>query len=368
MKYFKLVDSLTKFIKITTKNFVYSWNLENLEKVVFNVLKQTFTTISIFQHFDLDKKTWIESDVFDYVATIVLSQIKFDDKLHFIAFMFKRIFSTKCNYEIYDKKLLIKIKAFEKWRSKCANIFVENLIKVFIDHKNLKHFMKSKQLNEKQTRWIEFLFEFNFKITYKSNVQSIKSNNLTCRFANLLEFDDNDDERKKYNYVTLLKKKHLNKRVRNVVNLVVALLNETQKTIVHLVVMIYNLNEKSLFEKKKIDEIFFTNVLEKDDEQRTIEKSIIDIFNVQFEKLIIDILDVQFEKLIIDILDAQSNIMTMIRAIYRDDVILQRVMKAKKEKERQMSIDITRIEFKFEFENCEIKNNLLWVRKRLYIS
>ena len=48
MKYFKLVDLLTKFIKFTTKNFVYLWNFENLEKIVFNVLKQTFTTISIF--------------------------------------------------------------------------------------------------------------------------------------------------------------------------------------------------------------------------------------------------------------------------------------------------------------------------------
>ena len=347
MKYFKLVDSLMKLIKITTKNFVYSWDFENLEKVVFNVLKQTFTTTSIFQHFDFDKKIWIENDVFDYVATIVLSQIKFDDKLHFIAFMFKRMFSTKCNYEIYDKKLLIIIKTFEKWRSKYANIFVENLIKVFIHHKNLKHFMTSTQLNRKQIHWIEFLFEFNFKITYKSNVQNTKSNNLTRRFANFLEFDDNDDERKKYNYVTLLKKTHLNKRIHNVVNLVVALLNETQKTIVYLVAIIYDFNEKSSFEKKKINEKSFTNVLEKNDEQKTIEKLIIDILNVQLEKSIIDIFDVQ------------SNIMTMIRAIYRDDVILQRVMKAKKKRKRQTSINITRIEFKFELENCEIKNNLL---------
>ena len=66
--------------------------------------------------------------------------------------------------------------------------------------------MTSKQLNRKQTRLIEFLFEFNFKITYKSSVQNTKSNNLTRRFANFLESNDNDDERKKYNYVTCLKR------------------------------------------------------------------------------------------------------------------------------------------------------------------
>ena len=116
--------------------------------------------------------------------------------------------------------------------------------------------MTSKQLNRKQIRWIEFLFEFNFKITYKSNVQSTKSNNLIRRFANLFEFDDNDDERKKYNYVTFLKEKHLNKKIRNVVNLVVAFLNEIQKTIDHFVAIIYDFKKKKFFEKKKLINFF----------------------------------------------------------------------------------------------------------------
>ena len=38
-----------------------------------------------------------------------------------------------------------------------------------------------------------------------------------------------------------------------------------------------------------------------------------------------------------------------------------------KKRKRQMSINITRIEFKLELENCEIKNNLFWVRERHYI-
>ena len=87
------------------------------------------------------------------------------------------------------------------------------------------------------------------------------------------------------------------------------------------------ISTKKIHLKKKIDEKFFTNVLEKNDEQKTIEKSIIDIF------------DVQLEKLIINILDAQSNIMTMIQAIYRDDIILQRVMKAKKKRKRTTNVN-----------------------------
>ena len=61
--------------------------------------------------------------------------------------MLQKILLTKCNYEIYNKKLLIIVKIFEKWRSKYANIFLNNLIKVFFDYKNLEYFITIKQLN-----------------------------------------------------------------------------------------------------------------------------------------------------------------------------------------------------------------------------
>ena len=149
------------------------------------------------------------------------------------------------------------------------------------------------------------MFEFNFKITYKSNVQDIKSNNFTRRFANLSKLDDNDDERKKYNYVKLLKKKNLNKEVRNVVTLIVALLNESRKIIVRLVVMLYDLSEKDSFEKQKNNEFFFTNDLEKNNEREINETLLFDTF------------------------DDQSNIMKLIRAIYFDDIILSKTHKDK---------------------------------------
>ena len=81
-----------------------------------------------------------------------------------MTFYNKNMISTKCNYEIYDKKLLIIIKCLEHWRSelKTTNI----LIKIFIDHKSLKHFMIIKELSRRQTRWTFFLFKFNFKIMY----------------------------------------------------------------------------------------------------------------------------------------------------------------------------------------------------------
>ena len=104
MIYFKLVEFLIKFIKIFAKNFLYSWNFEKLEKISFKILKDAFTKISIFQHFDFDKEIWIEIDVFDYVVVAILFQMNFDKKLHSIAFFFKRMSFAECNYEIIDEK------------------------------------------------------------------------------------------------------------------------------------------------------------------------------------------------------------------------------------------------------------------------
>ena len=45
---------------------------------------------------------------------IVLLQKENDEILKFIAFFFKKMSSTEYNYDIYDKKLMIIIRVFEK--------------------------------------------------------------------------------------------------------------------------------------------------------------------------------------------------------------------------------------------------------------
>ena len=82
----------------------------------------------------------------------MLSQIKQNEKLHLVAYIFKKIFFAKCNYKIYDKKLLTIIKAFEKYRFKCFNTSINFLIKILTNYKNLKYFIIFKQLNRKQIK------------------------------------------------------------------------------------------------------------------------------------------------------------------------------------------------------------------------
>ncbi len=89
----------------------------------------------------------------------------------------KNLSFAECNYEIYDKKLLMIIQAFKHWWSKLK--LTELSIKMFIDHQALTSLMKNKELSRCQMRWVQKLVDFNFKIMYHSGKQNIKVNALT---------------------------------------------------------------------------------------------------------------------------------------------------------------------------------------------
>ncbi len=82
-------------------------------------MKRRMTETSILCHFDQARETILETDSFDYVNDEVLSQYDDEEVLHSIAFYSKNMSSAECNYEIYDKKLLIIIQAFEHLLGPC---------------------------------------------------------------------------------------------------------------------------------------------------------------------------------------------------------------------------------------------------------
>ena len=151
-EYSKLIQSLIVLIKVEKKDFVFSWNSDDSKEKIFLSLKIVFIIVSILQHFDSNKKTWIEFDVFDWVIIAVLFQKNANDVLRLVIFMSQKMLFAKCNYEIYDKKFLIIVRAFEKWRLECSNTSSNNSIKMLFDHKNFETFMSTKQLNRRQIK------------------------------------------------------------------------------------------------------------------------------------------------------------------------------------------------------------------------
>ncbi len=191
----KIVHSM---IQLTQKKIIFEWN--ETCQTAFNHMKRRMTETFILRHFDQTHETILKTDSFNYVNDEVLSQYDDEEVLHSIAFYSKNMSSAECNYEIYNKKLLIIIRAFEHWWFKLKLINIS--IKMFIDHQALISLMKDKELSRCQMHWIQKLADFNFKIMYWSDKQNIKIDALTCQADFMLS--NFDDERVRYQWITIL--------------------------------------------------------------------------------------------------------------------------------------------------------------------
>ena len=141
--YNKIVVSLIRLIK---KNVVFFW-FQKCQKA-FEILKKVFTFDVVLRHYNSNHKIMIKIDVSNFVFEDILSQYDENNILHSIIYFSKKHNSIKYNYEIYDKELMIIVRAFEKWRSKLEDFIFS--IEVITNHKNLKYFMSIKQLNRRQ--------------------------------------------------------------------------------------------------------------------------------------------------------------------------------------------------------------------------
>ena len=159
------------FIKITRplynlliKKSSDIWN--NKCNGVFKKLKKTITIKSMMMYFDRTKKTFLKCDSSNLVSRGILSQLNNKDWLRFITYFSQSLNLAQRNYIIYNKEILAIVRCFKKWQFKLLLISEDKSILVIINYKIFKYFIIIKQLNRRQACWIEFLFQFNFKISY----------------------------------------------------------------------------------------------------------------------------------------------------------------------------------------------------------
>ena len=140
--YNKLIASLINLIK---KNVFFVWSSEC--QISFEILKKIFTFDVILRHYNSKFKIVIEIDVSNYVFENILFQYEKNEIFYSIAYFFKKHILVECNYEIYDKKLMIIVRVFEKWPSKLKNFI--HIVDVIIHHKNFEIFIFIKVFNRR---------------------------------------------------------------------------------------------------------------------------------------------------------------------------------------------------------------------------
>ncbi|KAI0995691.1 Transposon Tf2-9 polyprotein, partial [Podosphaera aphanis] len=188
--------------KLSRKDTSFIWTTQ--AQTAFETLKNAFTEAPILAHFDPDKAITIETDASDYVAAGILSQPDNSGVLRPVAYFSKKHSPAECNYEIYDKELLAIIRAFEEWRPELEGAAFP--ISVISDHKNLEHFMSTKQLNRRQARWAEYLSRFNFVIKYRPGKLGGKPDALTRKSEDV---PAKNDIRRLHQSQVILKKENL---------------------------------------------------------------------------------------------------------------------------------------------------------------
>lgn len=173
--------------EMTKKDIAWNWTPEC--DIAFRRLKEIFKSAPTLAIFDWSKQTVVEVDASNWATGGTLSQWR-DDQLRPVAYFSAKHSVQECNYDIYDKELLAIVKALEEWRPELEG--VETPFEIYTDHKNLKTFTETKELNQRQMRWAGFLSRFNFRLIYRPGSVNIRPDALSRRPQDAPQGADDD--------------------------------------------------------------------------------------------------------------------------------------------------------------------------------
>ncbi|KAJ2891394.1 hypothetical protein MKZ38_000508 [Zalerion maritima] len=153
----------TPLTQLTKKDQAFEW--KEPQQQAFNQLKELILQEPILTIPDLKTSFEAETDASEFALGGQLGQRDEEGRLRPVAFYSKKLNVPELNYQIHDKELMAIIEAFREWKHYLTG--TKHPVKVYTDHKNLTNFTTTKALDKRQTRWAEFLSEFNFTIIYR---------------------------------------------------------------------------------------------------------------------------------------------------------------------------------------------------------
>ena len=107
-------------------------------------VKARFAKKPLLVSLNLKKLYILETNALNYAIRNTLRQ-KVNGKLYPVIFYFRKFTNVEFNYEIYNKKLLIIIAIFKKWKFYFKKS--KYSVTIYNDYKNLTWFTMTKKLN-----------------------------------------------------------------------------------------------------------------------------------------------------------------------------------------------------------------------------
>ena len=82
--------------------------------------------------------------------------------VRFLAYASRQLKVHEMNYPTHDLELAAVVYVLKIWR----HYLYGSKFEVFSDHKSLKYLFDQKELNMRQRRWLEYLKDFDFQLSY----------------------------------------------------------------------------------------------------------------------------------------------------------------------------------------------------------
>jgi len=176
--YWKFVPSYAKIAEPLTQlmHKKERWHWDKKQKNAFHTLKESFNETAHLRILNLTCKKVLKTDASNFAVGACLYQIE-NEQQRLIVYQSRKLSEPEKRYEIHDKELLVIVKALQDWRPYLAD--TEKFIQIYINHKNLRNFATTKQLNWQQVCWIKQLVNYKFQIHYRKSNENDEADTLS---------------------------------------------------------------------------------------------------------------------------------------------------------------------------------------------
>ncbi|RDX91384.1 Retrovirus-related Pol polyprotein from transposon 17.6, partial [Mucuna pruriens] len=140
---------------LTRKGVAFVWNSKCEHS--FQTLKEKLTSAPVLVLPDLSKSFVVYCDASRMGLGGVLMQ---EGKV--VAYASRQLKVHERNYPTHDLELAVVVFTLKIWR----HYLYGSKFEVFSDHKSLRYLFDQKELNMRQRRWLEFLKDYDFDLSY----------------------------------------------------------------------------------------------------------------------------------------------------------------------------------------------------------
>src|SRR3954453_17077951 len=156
------------------KNQKYEWGAD--QDNAFTALKQAVSSAPLLIIPDPQLPYTLVTDASGYAIGAALCQ-DHGNGLQPCAFLSRKMNDAERNYPVHEQELLAIVHALREWR----HYLLGNRITIITDHRSLQYLATQDKLSARQTRWSEFLQQFEYEIRYRPGRDNQVADSLSRR-------------------------------------------------------------------------------------------------------------------------------------------------------------------------------------------